>query len=112
MAREEDRIRACDEQCGRTHGAPGTTFVLPWARTASPLRDALEVPPVTDRAIAQLEEALLGDSRAALLFLQHVRAVEVVTPTRSYKVARDQTDDGVVVRDERSTARWIPVTAG
>ena len=30
-----------------------------------------------DEAIAQLEEALLGDSRAALLFLQHVKAVEV-----------------------------------
>jgi len=112
MAPELERLQPCDGQCRRTHGATGTTFVLPWARTASPLRDALEVPPVTNHAIAQLEEALLGDSRAALLFLQHVSAVEVVTPTRSYEAARDQTDDGVVIRDERSTARWTTVTAG
>jgi hypothetical protein len=112
MALEGERLQPCDGKCRRTHGVPGTTFVLPWARTASRLRDALAVPPVTDKAIAQLEEALLGDSRAALLFLQHVKAVEVRTPTRSYKVAREPTNDGVVIRDERSTARWITVTAG
>lgn len=111
MAPENERIQPCGGQCRRTHGTAGTTFVLPWARTASPLRDALAVPPVTDEAIAQLEEALLGDSRAALLFLQHVKAVEVLTPTGSYKVARDPTDDGVVIRDERTTDRWITVTA-
>jgi hypothetical protein len=111
MAAEDGRLQPCDGQCSRTHGAAGTMFVLPWARTASRLRDALAVPPVTDKAIAQLEEALLSDSRAALLFLQHVRAVEVGTRTRDYKVARDPTDDGVVIRDERSTARWITVTA-
>ena len=111
MAPENDRIQPCDGQCRRTHGTAGTTFVLPWARTASPLRHALAVPPVTDKAIEQLEEALLGDSRAALLFLQHVRAVEVLTPTDSYTVARDPADDGVVIRDERITDHWITVTA-
>ena len=112
MAPEEERLQPCDGQCGRTHGAAGTMFVLPWARTASPLRDALAVPPVTGKAIAQLEEALLGDSRAALLFLQRVKAVEVETPTDSYKVAREPTNDGVVISDETSTVRWITVTAG
>jgi hypothetical protein len=112
MAPEDDRLQPCDGQCHRTHGAAGTTFVLPWARTSSPLRDALAVPTVTDHEITQLEEALLGDSPAALLFLQHVSAVEVLTSTHNYKVAREPTDDGVVIRDERSTARWITVTAG
>ena len=69
MAPEEERLQPCDGQCGRTHGAAGTMFVLPWARTASPLRDALAVPPVTDKAIAQLEEALLGDSRSGSALL-------------------------------------------
>jgi hypothetical protein len=111
MAPEGERIRACDGQCGRTHDATGTTFVLPWVRTASPLRDALAVPPVTDRAIAELEEALLDDSRATPLFLQHINSVEVVTPTRRYKVARDQVENGVVIRDGTTINRWITLTA-
>jgi hypothetical protein len=112
MAPEDERLRPCDAHCNRSHGAAGTTFVLPWVRSASPLRNALAVPPVTDNAIAQLEEALLGESRAALLFLKRVRAVEVVTTTCNYRVTRDQTNDGVVIHDEKVTARWITVTAG
>ena len=111
MALEDERLQPCDGQCGRTHGAPGTTFVLPWARTASPLRKALEVPPVTDRVIAELEGALLDDTRATLLFLQHVNSVEVVTPTRSYKVARDRVENGVVIRDGTTITHWITLTA-
>ena len=111
MALEDERLQPCDGQCGRTHGAPGTTFVLPWARTASPLRKALEVPPVTDRVIAELEGALLDDTRATLLFLQYVNSVEVVTPTRSYKVARDRVENGVVIRDGTTITHWITLTA-
>ena len=111
MALEDERLQPCDGQCGRTHGAPGTTFVLPWARTASPLRKALEVPPVTDRVIAELEGALLDDTRATLLFLQDVNSVEVVTPTRSYKVARDRVENGVVIRDGTTITHWITRTA-
>ena len=111
MALEDERLQPCDGQCGRTHGAPGTTFVLPWARTASPLRNALEVPPVTDRVIAELEGALLDDTRATLLFLQYVNSVEVVTPTRSYKVARDRVENGVVIRDGTTITHWITLTA-
>ena len=111
MAPEDDRIKACDGLCGRTHGMAGTTFVLPWARNASPLRSALSVPPVTDGAIAELEAALLDDARAALLFLRRVRSVEVITPTRRHKVVRDSSDRGVVISDEETASRWITLTA-
>jgi Domain of unknown function (DUF3883) len=111
MATEHERLRPCDGQCDRTHGATGTTFVLPWVRTASPLRDALAALPVTDRAITELEEALLDDVQATLLFLQHVTSIEVVTPTRRHKVARVQVENGVVIRDETASTRWVTLTA-
>jgi hypothetical protein len=111
MALPHERIQPCDGQCGRTHGAPGTTFVLPWARTASPLRKALEVPRVTDRMIAELEQALLDDTQATLLFLQYVKCVEVATRTRSHKVARDASENGLVIRDGTTITHWIALTA-
>lgn len=55
-AREDERLRSCNGQCARAHGGPGTTFVLPWARAASALREKLEVPPVSDDTIAELEQ--------------------------------------------------------
>ncbi|HUY50596.1 MAG TPA: DUF3883 domain-containing protein [Streptosporangiaceae bacterium] len=111
MAPEGERLRACNGQCGRTHGEPGTTFVLPWARSASPLRHALAVPPVRDGAIMELEKAMLDDARAMLLFLQRINSVEVITPMRRYKVVRDQVENGVVIRDGTTITRWITLTA-
>ena len=111
MAPPDERVQPCDGQCGRTHGVPGTTFVLPWARTSSPLREALEVPPVADRVIAELEGTLLADTQAMLLFLQHVNSVEVVTRTRGIKVAREPVDKGVAIRSETTVSHWTTVSA-
>ncbi len=111
MAPPKERIQQCDGQCGRTHSAPGTAFVLPWARSASPLREALEVPPVTDRMIAELEQALLDDTHATLLFLQRVKSVEVATRTRSHKVVCGPSGSGLVIRDGTASTHWIALTA-
>jgi hypothetical protein len=108
-AQEDQRLRPCDEKCARTHGGPGTTFVLPWARAASPLREKLEVSPVNDNTIAELETALLDDARAMALFLQHVTRVELEISQGRFCIKREDAEDGVVVGDAASSTRWLTI---
>lgn len=111
MAQEGERLRACDEGCGRTHGHQGTTFVLPWALATTPLRKALSVPPVTEETIAALESALLDDSRASLLFLQHVDSIEVVTRRQRRPFRRTSNSDGrVTISDGARTTHWVTLS--
>jgi hypothetical protein len=104
-AQEDQRLQSCDGLCARAHGEPGTTFVLPWARVASPLREKLEVSPVSDDTIADLETALLDDARAMALFLQHVTSIELETSRGRFRIEREDVEDGVVVRDAASSMR-------
>lgn len=108
-AQEDQRLRSCDGQCARVHGSPGTTFVLPWARAASPLREKLEVPPVSDETIAELETALIEDARATVLFLQHVTSIELETTRGSFRIEREDVADGVIVHDGASSTRWLTI---
>ena len=108
-AQEDQRLRPCDGQCARTHGGPGTTFVLPWARAASPLREKLEVSPVNDDTIAELETALLDDACAMALFLQHVTRVELEISRGRFCIKREDVEDGVVVGDAASSMRWLTI---
>lgn len=107
MAPPDERLRACNGGCGRDHGEPGTTFVLPWARAISRLRTTLEVPPVHESAIAELEAALLEDARQILPFLRHVTTIEVRTRTRQYRVSRRPIDKGFVIADDEGESRWL-----
>lgn len=111
MAPPEERLRACAGACGRDHGEPGTTFVLPWARALSPLRTTLEVPPVDDAAITELEAALLDDARRILPFLRHITAIEVRTRAKPYRVSRRPTDEGFVIADEDEQTPWLALKA-
>src|SRR5262249_19288108 len=108
-APERQRLQSCDGQCARAHGGSGTTFVLPWARVASPLREKLEVSPVSDETIAELETALLDDARAMALFLQHVTSIELETSRGRFCIRREDAEDGVVVRDATSSTRWLTI---
>ncbi|AWS41691.1 DUF3883 domain-containing protein [Streptosporangium sp. 'caverna'] len=108
-AQEDQRLRSCDGQCARAHGGPGTTFVLPWARVASPLREKLEVPPVSDETIAEIETALLDDAHATALFLQHVTSIELETSRGRFCIEREDVEDGVVVHDTASSTRWLTI---
>lgn len=110
-APEGERLRTCEETCQRAHGRPGTTFVLPWARVATPLRAKLEVPPVTDATIAELEAALVVDARATVLFLQHVSKIEVKTSRGPFFFKREPTGDLVIVRDATASTPWLTIRA-
>jgi hypothetical protein len=110
-ASENERIRACEGNCRRSHTAAGTTFVLPWAREYSELRAALSVPPVTGVTIAEIEDALLEAAKPMLIFLQHVSQIEVTTRTRHYRVEGTRTESGVVVKDDVDTTNWLFLTA-
>nr|WP_062338852.1 DUF3883 domain-containing protein [Herbidospora sakaeratensis] len=111
-AQEGQRLRSCDGRCVRAHGEPGTTFVLPWARAASLLREKLEVPQVTDETIAELEMALVDGSHAMVLFLRHVTAIELETSRGRSRIVREDVDDGLIVRDAASSTRWIIIHSG
>jgi hypothetical protein len=111
LAPENERLRACGGDCGRPHGVEGTTFVLPWARDTSQLRSVLEVPPLSEHAIVNLEAALVQDAGRTLMFLQHVAAIEVVTRTESYSASRERTEDGLSIKDRHGEVRWLTLTS-
>lgn len=110
-ASENERIRACEGDCRRSHTADGTTFVLPWARGNSEFRAALSVPPVTDETVAEIEDALLEAAKPMLMFLQHVSQIEVTTRKRHYRVEAARTANGVVIKDDVNNTNWLFLTA-
>jgi hypothetical protein len=73
------RARRCIRPgCRRDHRRPGTRLILPWAReSATALRTALRLDPVSDETIANLESALEETVPRALLFVRHLKTVEV-----------------------------------
>jgi hypothetical protein len=110
-ADENDRIRVCKgTSCGREHGRPGTTFVLPWAREQTLLRTELGVPPVSDEMIETLE-AVLEHPEDALLFLKRVRSIETVTSTGARTYSRIEEDLGPVITDRTTRTAWLVVSA-
>lgn len=108
-AQEDQRIRSCDGQCTRSHGGPGTTFILPWAYTSSSLRKKLEVPPVNDSTIAELETALFDDAHAMVLFLRNVTRIELETSRGKFCIEREDIEGGMVIRDAASSTRWLTI---
>jgi hypothetical protein len=110
-AAENERLRFCDGDCGREHNQSGTSFVLPWARAMSPLREALAVPPVGEAEIAALEAALISDTSRTLMFLQNVRKIEIATRARTYTATRYPTEGGFVIADDQRESRWLTLRA-
>lgn len=106
-AAEAERLRSCGGNCGRRHHEPGTTFVLPWARKPSQLRTKLEVPPVSTTDIRELEDGLLSHASEMLLFLHHVRQIEVITEARVYSVERRDMDGGRRIVDDETEREWL-----
>jgi hypothetical protein len=108
---ESDRIRVCSATtCGREHGRPGTTFVLPWAREQTLLRTELGVPPVSDKMIEALE-GVLEHPEDALLFLKRVRSIETITSNGRRTYFRSERDLGPVISDGTAETAWLVVSA-
>lgn len=110
-AAPDERLRSCEGACGREHNQSGTSFVLPWAREASPLREALTVPAVGEEEIAALEAALLSDTTRTLMFLQNIGRIEVFTRSRSYTATRQPTGAGFTIADDERERHWLTLTA-
>ena len=107
-AAENDRIQICeDSTCGREHGGQGTTIVLPWCRDLTPMRRALEAQPVSDSDIDKLERSLLDGAAGALLFLERVETIEIVTRRGNDTFRRHATAIGVDIKGDRASERWL-----
>lgn len=107
-ASEDHRIRVCKlETCPRDHLATGTTFVLPWARGESVLREQLEVETVSDDRIERLCASFRREASATLLFLKRVSTIEVVLGTEVLKVEREADDDIVRVISGNRIEEWL-----
>lgn len=107
-ASEDERIQVCrDTSCPRDHQAPGTTFVLPWARLESVLREQLEVETVSDERIKKLDASLRREAPATLLFLKRVSTIEVILDAEVLTVEREATDDIVRVITGNRIEEWL-----
>jgi hypothetical protein len=96
---EDDRIDVC-EGCERDHDAPGTTFILPWARDKdSRVRKGLRFGPVE----ANIETKFVAEATpaiaAAAVFLRRVRRIEITGPSEA-RVSVTRADEESVRRLE------------
>jgi hypothetical protein len=107
LAEEKDRITICKENCDRDHEMSGTTFVLPWARENTEMRDALQVQPVSDENINLLQDALMRHASDALLFLERVHTIEIITPTTNRTVVRSSDANRIHLSDGAGTEDWL-----
>ncbi len=97
-ASEDQRIKVCLlDNCSRAHEASGTTFVLPWAKRQSVLRQQLDVETVDDDRIARLDAAFRRDAAATILFLKRVSTIDLSLGPSTLTVHREVDDDIVRV---------------
>lgn len=75
---EDERIEVC-HGCSACQSSklPGTRFVLPWARSASTLRQKLQLDPVQEHRPSQILGHLLEAIPVAMLFLKRLRAIDI-----------------------------------
>lgn len=107
-ASEDQRIQICRlEACPTDHQSPGTTFVLPWARLESQLREQLEVETVNDERIARLHASFRHEAPATLLFLKRVSTIEVIAGSEVFTVGREAEDDIVRVAAGNDLEEWL-----
>ena len=107
LAEEKDRITICKVNCDRDHEMSGTTFVLPWARENTEMREALQVQPVSDENINLLQDALMRHASDALLFLERVHTIEIITPTTNRTVVRSSDANRIHLSDGAGTEDWL-----
>jgi hypothetical protein len=104
---EQNRIREC-------LGCPqdkdqGTTFILPWARDAnSEFRRRTRTPPVSADGPDELLTVLLDKIPAAMLFLRHVRHVELCrNGDQVDSFSREDADELCEITGTQSRREWL-----
>ena len=107
LASEGDRINVCSGSCERDHSTPGTTFVLPWARTLTKLRRELGVQPCTDADIQRIGGALHAHAAESLIFLHRVETLEIHTPKATRRIKRTTDEERIFVLDGQQRQEWL-----
>ncbi|MEZ5941140.1 MAG: hypothetical protein R3C18_07100 [Planctomycetaceae bacterium] len=114
---ENERILECGG-CDRCHaqGLPGTRFILPWAKNCnSSIRQALKVAAVPPDGPQKFLKELLDDIPHTLLFLDHIKAIEVYWKDQlKLRVSRQhEVDHPSVTRivQNGTATRWMILSA-
>ena len=104
---EQARVVVCQGGCRRDHGAAGTTFFLPWVKESTELRRALGQTALTDQDVDLLIRQMHEAAPAALVFLEHLRTLEVKSPGRTTRVERTGEHEFVDVSVNDRPTRWL-----
>jgi hypothetical protein len=104
---EHERIRECLGCPNDKDG--GTTFILPWARDAnSEFRRRTRTSPVSKDAPEQLLSVLLDKIPTAMLFLRHVRRVELCCNGEQVdSFNREDADELCEITGTESRREWL-----
>ena len=109
-ARESnERIRLCTG-CDRRHDEGGTTFVLPWARATSRIRQVLGQP-LSQSEIESLLLVMGTSAERAGVFLQHVKRIEVLGPQRQTVATKSVFGDRIETQFEGDGHQWLLLRA-
>jgi hypothetical protein len=94
------------------HSAPdttGTTFILPWARNPESLfRQRTNSPAITGGGPQQLFDTLVAAVPTAMLFLRHVRTVELLRDQQTVRrYVREDADDLCEIIGGSERRQWL-----
>ena len=97
--------------CQRDHAAPGTTFILPWARDPnSPIRRGMNFGVPEDDVADQLVAVARASVPGAMVFLRNLSTIEVTRGSDVYTCHRRPDRTGVVVEDAVTAQRFVVFT--
>ena len=97
--------------CQRDHAAPGTTFILPWARDPnSPIRRGMNFGVPEDDVADQLVAVARASVPGAMVFLRNLSTIEVTRGSDVYTCHRQPDRTGVVVEDAVTAQRFVVFT--
>ncbi len=104
---EVERIQLCPGGCARDHATDGTTLYLPWAREQTALRRDLGASTLSDLDIDELTSQMFEAAGQALVFLESVQRLEVVTSSRLTTVNREVKGGHLTLTIDDMPHEWL-----
>lgn len=98
---------SCTGGCARDHATDGTTLYLPWAREQTALRRDLGASTLSDLDIDELTSQMFEAAGQALVFLESVQRLEVVTSSRLTTVNREVKGGHLTLTIDDMPHEWL-----
>jgi hypothetical protein len=91
-----ESVDVCDGHCGKSHTTAGTTFLLPWAKEMTYLREKLGAETVSAEDWQRLLRQFRQQVPASMIFLHNLREIQILRETETVACFSRWPDGGKV----------------